>query len=129
VNKSAFVVVLALSGFLTGCAATGPSGSALINASDKTAIYAAMPTVTVVGVVDNVNSSEEVVIINFKDTQDSQFYAVVLRASRDALEKSFNGDIGKAITGKTIQVTGTIVLYHDRPEIVVSKPEQLVVTN
>jgi DNA/RNA endonuclease YhcR with UshA esterase domain len=80
-------------------------------------------------IVDNVNSSEEVVIINFKDTQDSQFYAVVLRSSRDALEKSFNGDIGKAITGKTIQVTGTIVLYHDRPEIVISTPSQLVVTN
>jgi DNA/RNA endonuclease YhcR with UshA esterase domain len=112
-----------------GCSnsAPAPTGPVIINASDKVGITAAMPTVTVVGTVDNVAVTDSVVTINFKDTTDSKFYAVVLRDGREAVEAAFNGDIAAAITGKTVHVTGNIVPYRGRPEIVISKPEQLTV--
>ena len=122
-------LLLALSTISAGCCATPPAGPKLINASDKAAVDSAMPTVTVVGVVDTVTSTESVVTINFKDTKDSRIYAVILSAGRDAVEKAFNGNIAKAITGKTVHVTGNVVLYRGRPEIVISKPEQLVIAN
>jgi DNA/RNA endonuclease YhcR with UshA esterase domain len=106
------------------CASKGP---VVISASDKAAVQAAMPTVTVVGVVESVNATESVVTINFENTKDSQFCAVVLYGGREAVEAAFGGDIAKAITGKTIHVTGNVVLYRGRPEIVISKPEQLAV--
>jgi len=125
IRLNAFVL-LALSAAVTGCASSGPM---VINASDKAAVQSAMPTVIAVGVVDKVTSTDSVVTINFKDTKDSQLYAVVLSAGRAAVEKAFNGDIAKAITGKTVHVTGKVVLYRNVPEIVISKPEQLVVVD
>jgi hypothetical protein len=112
-----------------GCSTSNPAptGPVIINASDKVGVIAAMPTVTVVGTVDNVVVTDSVITINFKDTADSQFYAVVLRDGREAVEAAFNGDIAAAITGKTVHITGNIVPDHGRPEIVISKPEQLTV--
>jgi DNA/RNA endonuclease YhcR with UshA esterase domain len=126
-TRRQFVLLMALSATTIGCAGTRPAGPVLINASDKAAVQAAMPTVTVAGVVSTVTSTDEVVTINFQDTTDSRFYAVVLNNGRAAVEKAFDGDIAKAITGKTVHVTGVVTLYRGRPEIVISKPEQLTI--
>jgi DNA/RNA endonuclease YhcR with UshA esterase domain len=124
------VMMLALL-VVAACASVGPSGPVMISASDKAAVQAALPTtkpaVTVTGVVANVTSTEDVITINFKDTTDSQFYAVVLSAGRQSVMAAFNGDIAKAITGKTVHVTGVVALYRGRPQIVISKADQLTV--
>jgi DNA/RNA endonuclease YhcR with UshA esterase domain len=122
-------LILGISSTLVGCATSKPAGPIIVNASDKAAIDGTMPTVTVVGVVETVTSTESVVTINFKDTKDSKFYAVVLSGGREAVEAKFGGDIGKAITGKTVHVTGKVVLYRNRPEIVIGKPDELAVVD
>lgn len=123
------VLFLAISAVPLGCATTPPPppGPALVNAADKAAVDAAMPTVTVVGVVDSVNNGESVLTINFKGTEQSHLYAVILGDSRDTVQAAFGNDLAKAITGKTVHVTGRITLYRGRPEIIIYTPGALVV--
>jgi DNA/RNA endonuclease YhcR with UshA esterase domain len=51
---------------------------------------------------------------------------VVLSRNRDAVEKTFGAGL-KSLVGKPVQMSGKIVEYRNRPEIVVSAPEQVVV--
>jgi DNA/RNA endonuclease YhcR with UshA esterase domain len=111
----------------TQAAATTAPSMMTINASDKSGIQAAMPTVMVVGVIDNVTVADSVITLNFKDTADSQFYAVILSSGRDSVLAAYNNDIAKAITGKTVRVTGNVVLYRGRPEIIINAPDQLAI--
>lgn len=112
---------------LTGACAPMSNAPRIIDASDAAAIQGAMPIVTVTGTVDNTREAGEVLIIHFKDTDKSEFYAVVLESDRQAIDAAFGGDVAKAIAGKSVRVTGRVVLYRGKPEIVISKPEQLVV--
>lgn len=126
-SKLAALILAASALAIAGGCATAPTGPPVLNASDPAAIQGAMPTVTVVGEVEKTSESGSVLIINFKDTDKSQFYAVVLEADREAVNAGFGGDVAKAITGKTVRVTGRVVLYRGKPEIIISRPEQLVV--
>ena len=109
-------------------AADAPKTPAAIDATDKSAIEAAMPhEVAVAGNISDIKSAESVTSINFKGTDKSQFYAVVLQRNREAVEKVY-GEGLKSLAGKAVEVTGKLVEYRDRPEIVVSSAEQIVVT-
>jgi DNA/RNA endonuclease YhcR with UshA esterase domain len=121
-----FAAMLMTLAAASGCSQTADSPRVL-DATDPAAINSAMPTVIVTGQVANVQDSDSVVMINFKGTEKSRFYAVVLGANRQALTTAFGGDIAKAINGKSVRVTGKVVLYRGRPEIIISKADQLVV--
>jgi DNA/RNA endonuclease YhcR with UshA esterase domain len=126
-TKKPGVVLVASLLLASGCAQT-PSAAPILDATDPAAIQSAMPKpVTVAGVVDKTRDSDGVLIINFKDTDKSEFYAVILAANRDTLNAAFGGDVGKAIEGKPVRVTGKVVEYHGKPEIIISTADQLVV--
>jgi DNA/RNA endonuclease YhcR with UshA esterase domain len=104
-----------------------PKRSAPIDATDKSAIDAAMPReVSVTGTIDSVKVNQGTTAIDFRGTEKSEFYAVVLGRNRDDVEKTF-GEGLKSLVGKTVAVTGKIAEYRDRPQIVVSRPEQIKV--
>lgn len=112
---------------LAALAADAPKTPVVIDAADKLAVDAAMPhEVTVAGTIADIKAAESVTSINFKGTDKSRFYAVVLQRNREAVEKVY-GEGLKALAGKSVKVTGKLVEYRDRPEIVVSSPEQFVV--
>jgi DNA/RNA endonuclease YhcR with UshA esterase domain len=101
--------------------------SAPIDATDKSAIDAAMPhEVAVTGTIEAVKVNQGSTAIDFKGTEKSQFYAVVLGRNREDFEKTY-GEGLKSLIGKTVKVTGKIAEYRDRPQIVVSRPEQIAV--
>jgi DNA/RNA endonuclease YhcR with UshA esterase domain len=118
---------------LSGCAHTStampsaPAAPAELDAASKADIDSATPMVTVKGIVDTVQVGDETITINFKNTQDSHFYAVILSRGRDAVTQALGGDVAKALTGKTVHIHGQVTLYRGRPEIVIDTPAQLMV--
>src|SRR5262249_28081163 len=87
-----------------------------IDATDKAAIDGAMPReVTVVGTIADIKDNQGTTAINFKGTEKSQFYAVVLGRNREDVEKT-HGEGLKSLVGKTVKVTGKIAEYRDRPQ-------------
>ena len=101
----------------------------VIDAADKSAIEAAMPhAVTVAGTVSEIKGNDNAVTINFNGTENSRFYAVVLKRNRDVVENVY-GQRLKSLAGKRVQISGKIVEYRQTPEIVVSSPDQIVVVD
>ena len=99
----------------------------VIDAADKAGLDAALPQiVTVKGTISEIKNDAGVTSINFDGAEKSGFYAVVLSRNRDAVEKVFGAGL-KSLVGKPVQMSGKIVEYRNRPEIVVSAPEQVVV--
>ena len=66
-------------------------------------------------------SLEGLTLVNLGAAYPNQPLTVVLR---DAAR-----DLGPGIDGKTICVTGTVVSYRDKPEIVVTDPKMITVSN
>src|SRR5262249_51556123 len=90
-----------------------------IDATDKAAVDAAMPReVVVMGTIDSIKDNQGATAINFKGTEKSQFYAVVLSRNREDVEKT-HGEGLKSLVGKTVKVTGKVAEYRDRPQIIV----------
>jgi DNA/RNA endonuclease YhcR with UshA esterase domain len=59
---------------------------------------------------------------------DGKNFVVVLRKDlAEKLKKTLNAEPKDHYKGKTIQVTGTVTLYMNRPQIEVSEPEQVKV--
>ena len=105
-----------------------PSDSAVISAGDADAIKASMDkNATVEGTVNRAGWSPKgsVFFINFTEAKDSKFTAVLFKAQKDDMDKAFDGDPTKALTGAKIQVTGKIIDYQGKPEIKVEKPDQI----
>lgn len=71
--------------------------------------------------VYGVKALENLTLLNLGAAYPDQPLTVVLR---DAAR-----GIGPGLDGKTICVTGTVVSYRDKPEIVVTDPKQIVVSN
>ncbi len=80
--------------------------------------------VTVVGTVAKLQRRGEILVIDFKGAEDTGLSAVVLERNREAVEK-VHGEGLKSIDGKRVQITGKLVKYRDKPQIVVAKPEQI----
>ena len=66
-----------------------------------------------------------VILINFEGIERGAFVAAVEKDSIEAVNAAFEGDITNAVKGKALTITGPIKLYHDKPEMVISKPEQV----
>src|SRR6187399_3116061 len=78
----------------------------LIDVSDKAALDAAMDKqVELEGVVSRAewNAKGSVFFINFENAQETKVLAVAFEKKREALEKSFAGDLSKALTGAKIR--------------------------
>jgi DNA/RNA endonuclease YhcR with UshA esterase domain len=73
--------------------------------------------------------NNEIVFLNSEaDFKDKKNFTVML--GKDLLAKLKKNKIEEPATfykGKTIQVTGTVKLYREKPEIVVEEPDQLKV--
>jgi hypothetical protein len=69
--------------------------------------------------------SATVSIFNFEGIDRRAFNVVVPKASLEAVNGGFDGDVAAAVKGKTITVTGTIAEYRGNPQIQLTKPEQL----
>src|SRR4051812_2171905 len=79
----------------------------LVDVSDKAAVEGAMnKEVELEGIVKKAewNSKGSVFFINFEKTEESKVLAVAFEKKREALEKSFAGDLGKALTGARVRI-------------------------
>jgi len=131
VSRSMATVAILLSGLgvatVTGCQTVAPAGPKIISASDDAAIQDALPKdFTVAGKVSGIDDGDEVIAIHFDGTEKSGFYSVVLSRGRDDVEKVYGPGL-KTLQGKWIRVTGKVTLYRGKPEIIVSKPDQIEV--
>jgi DNA/RNA endonuclease YhcR with UshA esterase domain len=102
----------------------------LIDVSDKPALEAAIgKDVEMEGVVSKAEWNEKgsVFFINFENTQDSRALAVAFEKRREALEKSFAGDLSKALTGAKVRIRGTLKDYKGRPEVIIDMPSQITI--
>ena len=73
------------------------------------------------------SSTGKVMRIDFAEAADSKFMAAAFLKARPTLDAAFGGDVTKAVSGKRIRVTGKLQEYKGRPEIMIDKPEQLVI--
>jgi hypothetical protein len=71
--------------------------------------------------VYGIKALDNLTLVNLGAAYPNQPLTIVLR---DAAR-----DIGPGLDGKNICVTGTVVSYKDKPEIVVTDPKQIVVSN
>lgn len=79
-------------------------------------------SMTVTGTVAQVTLRPKLVFINLdRPYPDSPFVAVIFSSATNEF-----ADL-KSLKGRPVEITGTVKAYHDKPEIVVDKPGQLVV--
>ena len=65
-----------------------------------------------------------ILLINFEGAK-RDFVALVEKDKLDAVNAGFGGDVAEALKGKTVTIIGPIKLYKEKPEVVISKPEQI----
>ncbi|HZZ42004.1 MAG TPA: hypothetical protein VFE58_03640 [Tepidisphaeraceae bacterium] len=114
---------------LLSCLAADPASQpASIKVSDKSALDANKDkSVIVDGTITTAawSKSGRVFILKFADTEDTGFTAVAFKDNKDAFDKAFNGDAAKTLTGSKVTLTGKLSAFHDKPQIVLNKPEQV----
>jgi DNA/RNA endonuclease YhcR with UshA esterase domain len=97
-------------------------------ASDTDGIKAAVDkNVIVHGTVSRTAWSPRgsVMFINFQDVDRNGFTAIVRKAHKDAV--SAFGEDGAGLVGKAVEISGKAILYNDKPEVEVTKAEQIKV--
>lgn len=102
--------------------------TATLNANEHDAIRAAVgKSVAVRGRVQEVakTRSGSITFINFEGNQRGQFVGIVKGENLAAVTETLGGELKAALTGKTVELRGEIVLYKDIPEIVVSGGNQI----
>jgi endonuclease/exonuclease/phosphatase family metal-dependent hydrolase/DNA/RNA endonuclease YhcR with UshA esterase domain len=78
-------------------------------------------TVFVSGKIVNVGKTERIAFLNFEDKRPPGFVAVIFN---DNWSK-FPGDIRNTYRGKIVEIRGLVTTYQDRPQMVVTRPEQI----
>jgi hypothetical protein len=107
---------------------------AAIDATDKAALAAALDKeVTVSGTIKKAEWSQTGKVMNI-EFADSELIGAVFERSREALDKAFDGDAAKKWTGAKVKVTGKLAKYggkskklERKPQIIISKAEQVTV--
>jgi DNA/RNA endonuclease YhcR with UshA esterase domain len=124
------ICVTLLSVWMAICAADASPPSELtkpanvITASDTAAIQSAMaPEVKIVGNVAKVQKRGQNLVIDFKGAEDSGLTAVVFERNREAVEK-VHGDGLASIEGKSVQITGKLAKYRDKPQRLLRSPSK-----
>ena len=77
----------------------------------------------VAGKVTNVNTAGNVTFVNFDDQRPARFTAVIFKKDLT----NFPIPPKEMYSGKIVQVSGTISVFKDQPQIVVTKPDQIKV--
>lgn len=106
--------------------ATAP---AIIQASDKDAISAAMGTdVVIEGVIESAawSRSGKVMNIEFRDSADSRILAVMFERIRADVDTAFGGDVAKSLTGAKVRIKGTLRPYGGRSEAMKGRPQIII---
>jgi DNA/RNA endonuclease YhcR with UshA esterase domain len=110
---------------------TAPTSQpSLIIAGDKQALDAAIGNdVIVEGTISDAkwSPSGRVFLIKFQEGHSSEFQGAIFSKYKDVMEKAFNGDLSTALEGAKVQVHGKLQTYRDHPEILLDKPEQIVI--
>ena|ERR1039458_8466134 len=110
---------------------TAPTSQpSLIIAGDKQALDAAIGNdVIVEGTISDAkwSPSGRVFLIKFQEGDSSGFQGAIFSKYKDVMEKAFNGDLSTALEGAKVQVHGKLQTYRDHPEILIDKPEQIVI--
>jgi endonuclease/exonuclease/phosphatase family metal-dependent hydrolase len=78
-------------------------------------------TVFVSGKIVNVGKTERVAFLNFEDKRPPGFVGVVFS---DNWSK-FPGDLRDTYKGKIVEIRGLVTTYQDRPQMVITRPEQI----
>jgi len=100
------------------------SQPAVLGPADTAALKEAVgKKVTVKGEISKVYSGKTIMILDFKESRD--FTAVIRKVDQDAVNAAFSGDVAAALKGKTVKVTGEIKLYKEKPQIEITKPDQI----
>ena len=73
------------------------------------------------GKIIDVNASGRVNFLNFDTKRPAEFVVIVFRKDLE----NFPQPLQKTYDGKIIRVRGTVSLYRDRPEIVITGPDQI----
>lgn len=103
--------------------------AAALDATDAEALKAAVgKTATVRGQVSGVGNTanKTIYFINLTPARGG-FVGIVRKDNYDAVAAPFAGDLKAGLSGKTIELTGEVVLYKDAPQIVVKTPDQIKV--
>jgi hypothetical protein len=73
--------------------------------------------------------------IEFKNAEESRLLAVLFERNRERFDEAFNGDVGKALTGAKVRLTGKLVEYggkdekwKGRPQIIIDRATQITIT-
>lgn len=106
-----------------------------INATDHAQLAAHLDSaVTVLGTVRTASwtANESIFNMDFEDDDEHGLLVCIFPKNRAAFERSLGGDIGKALSGKTIEVKGELQSYGgrveewmNRPQIILNTPSQL----
>jgi hypothetical protein len=107
---------------------------ASIDATDKAALTAGIgKDVIVTGKIEKAEWSKAGKVMNI-DFENSDLLAAVFEKNKEAINKAFDGDAAKKWTGAKVKVTGKLEKYggrskslEGRPQIVITKPEQVTV--
>lgn len=118
--KARLFTVILLAALVRVAAADSTNAPAKIGATEAGAHYDQLMTVT--GVVAQVTLRPSIVFINLDHPYpDSPFAAVI--HSQDTNQFSNL----KSLMGRSVEITGHVQNYHDRPEIVIKKADQIYV--
>ena len=126
----AFAILTVLTLGLRLSADDATTQRAVIDASDKAAVDANMDKEVIVRAeVEAAEWSQtgKVMRIEFKDCGESKLLAVIFLKNREAMDKAFEGDIGKALTGAKVKIEGKIEDFKGRPEIRLDRVTQITV--
>jgi len=114
-------MTLLLGGLLLGLARDASSQPLKIGAGEAASHYDKLMTVT--GVVAQVSLRPTIVFINLdKPYPDSPFVAIIHSQNTNQFS-----DL-RGLKGHLVAITGKVINYHDRPEIVLERSTQLVVS-
>jgi len=64
-------------------------------------------------------------LVNYDGINRGDFNLMIPKEAFEALNSAFGGDFDNAVKGKTIVATGRVSLYREKPQIEVTKPEQI----
>ncbi len=87
----------------------------------KDAASAVGQTVYVSGKITSVGKTNRIAFLNFDEERPPAFVAVVFKENWG----KFPGDLKETYFNKIIEVRGMITAYQDKPQVVVTRPEQI----
>jgi endonuclease/exonuclease/phosphatase family metal-dependent hydrolase len=80
-------------------------------------------TVFVSGKIVNVGKTDRIAFLNFEDKRPPGFVAVIFSDNWG----KFSGDIRDLYKGKIVEIRGMVTTFQGRPQMVVTRPEQIAI--